>query len=158
MTPAHVNLVGMSMGALGMMLFFVTACAPAKAPLPRAAGAPDRQTQTRTPSADHCAAYADCAACTAAAGCRFCTAPRGCVAAANAAACTGLALAAPNACVNDPVAAWTAGMTPEGAAVEGKLQSFPGVSFPIARGRCYAIVYRLAPDAVPAYVAMSYGA
>ncbi len=160
-------------------LVIATACATPKAPPPaapaaHAASAPERQTQPPAPAAANanvCAAHADCAPCTATPGCRFCTAPRACLpAAAKTAACSGLLLAAPSSCGNDPVvaaaaaqreraaqiAAWTDGMTAEGAAVEGKLESFPGVVFPIARGRCYAIVYRLAPGAVPAYVAASY--
>jgi hypothetical protein len=47
-------------------------------------------------------------------------------------------------------------MQPEGPPVFGRLESFPGVEFPIARGRCYAIVARLAPDAKPGDVVASF--
>lgn len=48
------------------------------------------------------------------------------------------------------------GKTPEGEIV-AHLERFPGVAFSMARGKCYTVVYRLAPNAAPADVAIRVG-
>ena len=67
-------------------------------------------------------------------------------------------LSIPRTCENDPVlkaelerrraeeadAARTRGLTPEGPPIVGRLESFPGVDYPIARGKCFAAVVKLA--------------
>jgi hypothetical protein len=47
-------------------------------------------------------------------------------------------------------------MTAEGPPVIARLESFPGVDLPIARGRCYTLVARLGPGAMPGDVVASF--
>jgi hypothetical protein len=47
-------------------------------------------------------------------------------------------------------------MTREGPPVIARLESFPGIELPIARGRCYVLIARLAPDARPGDVVASF--
>lgn len=73
------------------------------------------------------------------------------------AACTGLLLAHAHTCDNDPVERTrllsehaetrTKGLTAVGPPVVGKLESFPGVDFNIARGACYAAIVRFGEGA-----------
>jgi hypothetical protein len=53
------------------------------------------------------------------------------------------------------IAALTRGKTLEGSVV-AHLEQFPGVAFPVARGRCYTVVYRLASNAEPGNVAIRF--
>ena len=127
---------------------------------PPAASAPSVAAEQSPVDPGGCGAVSDCELCAAASACRWCTEPRGCV--AVVAACTGLMLSIPRTCENDPVvkaeaerqrreadaAQRTRELTPEGAPIVGRLESFPGVDLPISRGRCYLAIVRLGKGAM----------
>ncbi|MFT3769430.1 MAG: hypothetical protein QM820_28665 [Minicystis sp.] len=113
-------------------------------------GAPPHTPAAPPAAAGACGAITECGACTNQPACRWCTEPRGCTPAGTP--CTGLSLAHANTCDNDPVErtrlltqrdeARTQGLVADGPPIVGRLESFPGVSFNIARGRCYAAIVR----------------
>lgn len=146
----------------GLLAVGLLACAAARPPERTAAG-PDASASSAVkaplaggPAAGDCERVGDCEACAASSACRWCTEPRACV--SEGAPCTGLMLSIPRTCENDPViraeqerryqeqrdARRTEKLTAEGPPIVGHLESFPGVDLPIARGKCFLAVVRLA--------------